>query len=101
MPKRCAQSKPCKRRIIDQRKSLLISPSQITGSVVLGQKAKVAAGTKTREFRFPNLFDLHSAMLYLRSQSLSDRSTHRVVVYPATSAYLATITVLGREKISG
>ncbi len=56
--------------------------------------------TKTREFSFPNLFDLHSAMLYLRSQSLSDRSTHRVVVYPATSAYLATVTVLGREKIS-
>ncbi len=59
-----------------------------------------SAGTKTREFRFPNLFDLHSAMLYLRSQPLSERSTHRVVVYPATSAYLATITVLGREKIS-
>jgi Protein of unknown function (DUF3108) len=59
-----------------------------------------SAGTKTREFRFPNLFDLHSAMLYLRSQPLPERSTHRVVVYPATSAYLATITVLGREKIS-
>jgi hypothetical protein len=59
-----------------------------------------SAGTKTREFRFPNLFDLHSAMLYLRSQPLSEGSTHRVVVYPATSAYLATITVLGREKIS-
>ena len=59
-----------------------------------------SAGTKTREFRFPNLFDLHSAMLYLRSQPLSDRSTYRVVVYPATSAYLATVTTLGREKIS-
>src|SRR5205823_7834613 len=59
-----------------------------------------SAGTKTREFSFPNLFDLHSAMLYLRSQPLSDRSTYRVVVYPATSAYLATVTVLGREKIS-
>jgi hypothetical protein len=59
-----------------------------------------SAGVKTREFSFPNLFDLHSAMLYLRSQPLSDRSTFRVVVYPATSAYLATITVLGREKTS-
>ncbi len=59
-----------------------------------------SAGTNTHEFSFPNLFDLHSAMLYLRSQPLADRSTHRVVVYPATSAYLATITVLGREKIS-
>ncbi len=59
-----------------------------------------AVGTKTRDFSFPNLFDLHSAMLYLRSQPLRDRSIHRVVVYPATSSYLATITVLGREKIS-
>jgi len=59
-----------------------------------------AARTKTRDFSFPNLFDLHSAMLYLRSQPLRDRSIHRVVVYPASSAYLATITVLGREKVS-
>ena len=59
-----------------------------------------SAGTRTREFSLSNLFDLHSAMLYLRSQPLTDRSTYRVVVYPATSAYLATLTVLGREKIS-
>ena len=39
-------------------------------------------------------------MLYLRSQSLKDHSVNRVVVYPASSAYLATITVLGREKVS-
>ena len=59
-----------------------------------------AISTKIRKFGFPNLFDLHSALLYLRSQSLKDRSVHRVVVYPGTNAYLATITVLGREKIS-
>ena len=59
-----------------------------------------AAGTKTRQFSFPNLFDLHSAMLYLRSQPLRDRSVYRVVAYPATNAYLATVTVIGREKIS-
>jgi hypothetical protein len=59
-----------------------------------------AVSTKTRDFSFPNLFDLHSAMLYLRSQPLRDRSIQRVVVYPASSAYLATITVLGREKVS-
>ena len=59
-----------------------------------------SAATKTRESSFPNLFDLHSALLYLRSQPLRDRSVYRVVVYPATSAYLATITVVGREKVS-
>jgi hypothetical protein len=59
-----------------------------------------AAKTTTRPFSWPNLFDLHSAALYLRSQPLKDRSVYRIVVYPATNAYLATLTVVGREKIS-
>jgi Protein of unknown function (DUF3108) len=54
---------------------------------------------KTRNFDFPNLFDLLSAVLYLRSQPLKDGSVHCVVVYPATSAYLATFKVTGREKV--
>jgi Protein of unknown function (DUF3108) len=56
--------------------------------------------TKPRPFNFPNLFDLHSAMLYLRSQPLFDHSVYRIVVYPATSAYLATVSVLGRDHVS-
>lgn len=59
-----------------------------------------AAETKTKQFSLPNLFDLHSAALYLRSQPLKQGSVYRLVVYPATNAYLATITVAGREKIS-
>ncbi len=55
---------------------------------------------KPKTFNFPGLFDLHGAMLYLRSQPLTDHSVYRIVVYPATSAYLATVTVLGRERIS-
>ena len=57
-------------------------------------------GTKVRRFDFRHLFDLQSALLYLRSQSLQERSVQRIVVYPATSAYLATVTVLGRERIT-
>lgn len=60
-----------------------------------------ATGPKIRRFDFPNLFDLYSAFLYLKSQPLQDRSVQRIVVYPATSAYLATVTVLGRERFSG
>ena len=63
-------------------------------------EGKGAAEAKTRQFNFPNLFDLFSAMLYLRSQPLKDRSVYRVVAYPATNAYLATVTIVGREKIS-
>jgi hypothetical protein len=63
-------------------------------------KSGAIAESKTREFKFTNLFDLHSALLFLRSQPLRDRSVYRVVVYPATSAYLATVTIVGREKVS-
>jgi len=63
-------------------------------------EGKGGAESKTRQFNFPNLFDLFSAMLYLRSQPLKDRSVYRVVAYPATNAYFATVTVIGREKIS-
>jgi hypothetical protein len=63
-------------------------------------EGKGTTETKTRPFNFPNLFDLFSAMLYLRSQPLKDGSVYRIVAYPATNAYLATVTVTGREKIS-
>jgi Protein of unknown function (DUF3108) len=63
-------------------------------------EGKGTAAPKTRQFNFPNLFDLFSAMLYLRSQPLKDRSVYRVVAYPATNAYLAIITVIGRETVS-
>ncbi|HEX4641709.1 MAG TPA: DUF3108 domain-containing protein [Chthoniobacterales bacterium] len=56
--------------------------------------------TKTRRFDFPRLFDLQSAMLYIRSQPLQERSVQRIVVYPGTSPYLATVTVLGRERVT-
>lgn len=56
------------------------------------------AGPKIRRFDCPDLFDLSSALLYLRGQPLQDRSVQRIVVYPATSAYLATVRVLGRER---
>jgi hypothetical protein len=54
----------------------------------------------TKEFQLPNMFDLNSAALYLRSQPLKEGSVYRVVVYPATTPYLATLTVTGREKVA-
>ena len=56
--------------------------------------------TKTKQFAFPNLFDLYSAALYLRSQPLKQDDVYHLPVYPATNAYLAIIKVNGREKIS-
>lgn len=56
--------------------------------------------SKPKRFDFANLYDLQSGMLYLRSQPLKERGVYRIVVYPETTAYLATVTVTGREKIS-
>jgi Protein of unknown function (DUF3108) len=50
-------------------------------------------------FNFPGLLDLHSALLMLRSQPLTDGAVYRFVVYPATNAYLATVTVVGHEHV--
>jgi hypothetical protein len=54
---------------------------------------------KRRRYDFPNLYDLQTALLYVRSQKLADGDVYRIVVYPATAPYLATVTVLGHEKI--
>ncbi|PYJ34264.1 MAG: hypothetical protein DME79_04420 [Verrucomicrobia bacterium] len=78
--------------------NLTFTAAEVTRTRTEGEGA--AANTTTRQFSLPNLFDLHSAALYLRSQPLKDRSVNRIVVYPATNAYLATLSVVGREKIS-
>ena len=62
--------------------------------------APAGGQSKPKDWNFPNLFDLQTSALYLRSQPLQPKSVYRLVVYPATNAYVATATVLGREKIS-
>lgn len=52
-----------------------------------------------KKFDFPGLVDLHTALLLLRSQPLANGSVQRLVVYPATNGYLATISVAGRESL--
>jgi len=54
---------------------------------------------KIKETSIPDLFDLSSALLYLRSQALADKSVYRIAVLPETSTYLTTVTVVGREKV--
>jgi hypothetical protein len=77
---------------------LTFTNSGVTRSRTEGEGT--GAKTTTRNFDLPDLFDLHSAALYLRSQPLKQGSAYRLAVYPATNAYLATIKVIGREKIS-
>lgn len=82
------------------RKKKLVTDLAFTSAGVVRTRTENDGKPKPQPFNFPNLFDLHSALLYLRSQPLTDRSVYRIVVYPATSAYLTTVTVTGREHVS-
>jgi hypothetical protein len=84
----------------DRNKKILTELSFTPGGVVSKVTETPGQGTKTRRFEFPHLFDLQSALLYLRSQSLPERNVQRIVVYSATAPYLATVTVLGRERVT-
>ena len=56
---------------------------------------------KTSTFSFAGgVLDMHSTLLYVRSQALHEGDVYRLVVYPATSPYLATLTVSAREPIT-
>ena len=55
---------------------------------------------KVKRFKFGQVYDLHSALLFIRSQPLRQGETIRLCVYPDTSPYLAEVTVTGREEVS-
>jgi hypothetical protein len=63
--------------------------------------SKTQKSAKPKTFSFPGgVFDMHSALLYLRSQPLHEGDVYRLVVYPASSPYLATLTVVDRAGIN-
>lgn len=64
------------------------------------EQRRASVQSKTRTFKFPNVLSLDSALLFLRSQPLQDNAVERIVVYPAVNAYLTTVTVIGRERIT-
>jgi hypothetical protein len=85
------------------RRKKITTQLNFTDAEVTRTRTETPGGVKDdkpKPFNFPGLFDLHGAMLYLRSQPLNDHAVYRIAVYPATSAYLATVTVLGRERVS-
>lgn len=54
---------------------------------------------KEHRFKCPNVFDLQSALLFVRSQRLQEGDKIRLVAFPSKAAYLAEIEVVGREKL--
>ena len=66
------------------------------------QESKPAASSpaKWRTFKCPDVFDLHTALLFTRSQLMKKGDAYRLAVYPARDPYLAEIAVAGREKLT-
>ncbi len=75
------------------------------GGVSRVRESKPASGkasgkpAKTKRFECPNVFDLPTSLLFIRSQPLRQGESYSLVVYPATDAYLARLQVFGRERI--
>ena len=88
-------------QIETERGKRILTELSFTPTGVISKVSETpGARTKIRRLDFPHLFDLQSALLYLRSQTLQERNVQRIVVYPATDPYLATVTVLGRERVT-
>ena len=52
-----------------------------------------------RHFPYPGMFDMHSALLYLRSLPLADGDERIFPVVASNTPYLVTIKVLDHERI--
>jgi Protein of unknown function (DUF3108) len=71
------------------------------GEVVrLREVASDKKPAKPKKFKYSPVFDLQTALLYVRSQPLKDGDEETLVVYPSDSPYLATVKVVGHEEIS-
>ena len=54
---------------------------------------------REHRFKYGNIVDLQTALLFIRSQRLQAGDHYRLVVFPGKAAYLADVEVLGREKL--
>lgn len=53
---------------------------------------------KPKRLEFPNVLDMPTALMWLRSQPLRTGETYRCLTIPDTSAYLTELKILGKEK---
>ena len=67
------------------------------------RKTRVTPSTgpppKDHPFKRGDVFDLQTALLFIRSQRLEVGERYRMIVFPSKEAYFAEIEVIGREKL--
>ncbi len=71
-------------------------PSRETRPALHGELDRTA---RPRHIDYPGLMDVHSAVLHLRSLPLANGDEKTFIVMSATTPYLATIKVVGREHV--
>jgi Protein of unknown function (DUF3108) len=76
--------------------SVNFEPIQVTG---LREKIPGDQSPKPSTFKFSPVFDMATALLWIRSQPLKDGDTEAIVVWPSDAPYLATVKVIGRDKL--
>jgi Protein of unknown function (DUF3108) len=84
------------------RDETLKTEAKFSSEGVMRKQERIPAETtraKDKRFKCPDLFDLHTALLFVRSQPLRPDDVYRIVVYPAKAPYLATVRVVGTERI--
>jgi hypothetical protein len=55
---------------------------------------------RARNFKLPDLLDMHGGLLFLRSRPLLAGDRMSILVYPSSAPYLTRVTVEGRERIT-
>jgi hypothetical protein len=88
------------RQFENDRDQKILTELAFNAAGVVSKITETGKETKVRRLDFSHLFDLQSAMLYLRSQPLQEGSIQRIVVCSSSAPYLATVTVLGRERVT-
>jgi hypothetical protein len=71
-------------------------PDHVTG---LREKIPSDQPPKPNVFKFNSVFDMTTALLWVRSQPLADGETESLVVWASNAPYLATVKVVGRETV--
>jgi Protein of unknown function (DUF3108) len=76
--------------------SVDFGPTQVTG---IREKIPSTQLPKPNTFRFSPVFDMATALLWVRSQPLQDGDTESIVVWASNAPYLATVKVIGRDVV--
>jgi Protein of unknown function (DUF3108) len=85
-----------KYRLETVKTNVNFEPDQVTG---LREKFPSDHPSKPNVFKFSPVFDMTTALLWVRSQPLADGDTESMVVWASNAPYLATVRVIGRDTI--